>query len=69
MCTTGGITRGAVVWPTGNVATYTYDNSDAKHSVAGFVGSTRNFQHWFRDPAAGGAFFNTSNAVSIVVVP
>ena len=69
LCTTGGIVRGSVVMGVGNVATYTYDNSDAKHSLAAFVGSTRNFQHWFRDPAAGGAFFNASNAVSIVVLP
>ena len=53
----------------GNVATYVYDNSDAKHSLAGFAGSTRNFQHWFRDPMGGGACFNTSNAASIVILP
>ncbi len=53
----------------GNVATYTYDNSDAKHSLAGYVGTTRNFQYWFRDPAGGGAFFNTSNAMSIEIRP
>ena len=57
-----------VVMGVGNVATYTYDNSDAKHSLAAFIGSTRNFQHWFRDPAGGGAFFNTSNAISIPIV-
>jgi len=69
MCTTGGIVRGVVVMGVGNVATYLYDNSDAKHSLAAFVGSTRNFQHWFRDPAAGGASFNTSNAMSITLAP
>jgi Tol biopolymer transport system component len=69
MCTTGGIVRGAVVLGVGNVATYTYDNSDAKHSLGGFVSTTRNFQHWFRDPMGGGAFFNTSNAVSILIEP
>jgi hypothetical protein len=68
-CTTGNIVRGAVIQGSGNVATYTYDNSDAKHSLAGQVGSTRNFQYWFRDPAAGGAFFNTSNAISIAILP
>jgi hypothetical protein len=69
MCTTGGIVRGAVVMGVGNIASYTYDNSDAKHSVSGFVGTTRNFQHWFRDPMGGGAFFNLSNALSIAIAP
>ncbi len=69
LCTTGGLVRGVVVMGLGNAATYLYDNSDAKHSLAAFIGSTRNFQHWFRDPAAGGAFFNTSNAMAIVIVP
>jgi hypothetical protein len=44
MCTTGGITRGAVIQASGNVASYAYDNSDAKHSLAAFVNTTRNFQ-------------------------
>ncbi len=69
MCTTGDITRGAVVLAAGNTATYTYDNSDAKHSLAAFIGMTRNFQHWFRDPMGGGALFNTSNAMSITIQP
>ncbi len=69
MCTTGDITRGAVVLGAGNAATYTYDNSDAKHSLAAYVGMTRNFQYWFRDPMGGGAFFNTSNAISIAITP
>ncbi len=69
MCTSGGIERGALVLAAGNAAAYTYDNSDSAHSLAAFVGSTRNFQNWFRDPAGGGAFFNTSNALSITVAP
>ncbi len=69
MCTTGGIVRGAVVMAAGNSVTYTYDNSDAKHSMAAFIGSTRNIQHWFRDPAGGGAFFNLSNAISVAIAP
>ncbi len=57
-----------------HVASYAYDNSDAKHSLAGFVASTRNFQHWYRDPmgagsCASGDTFNTSNALSIAIVP
>jgi hypothetical protein len=69
LCTTGAIARGVVVLAAGNVATYAYDNSDAKHSLAGFVGTTRNFQHWFRDAFGGGALFNTSTAISILVQP
>jgi hypothetical protein len=30
---------------------------------------TRNFQCWFRDPAAGGAQFDTSDAIAITFVP
>ena len=33
------------------------------------AGATWNFQAWFRDPAAGGAFFDTSDAISILFVP
>jgi hypothetical protein len=69
MCAQGGITRGAVTAAAGNVATYTYDNSDAKHSLGAFIGQNRNFQHWFRDPMGGGSLFNTSNAVSIGITP
>ncbi len=69
LCTTGGLVRGAVVIGVGNVATYTYDNTDPLHSVAAFVGITRYFQYWFRDPLGGGAMFNTSDAMSIVILP
>lgn len=39
--------------------------------LAGAVvpGSTWNAQAWFRDPAAGGQFFNTSSAISILFAP
>jgi len=33
------------------------------------VGDLRNFQFWFRDPAAGGAGFNTSSAVGVLFTP
>ncbi len=69
LCATGDVVRGAVVVATGSAATYTYDNSDAKHSLAAQVGLTRNFQHWFRDPMGGGAGFNTSNGISILILP
>jgi WD40 repeat protein len=69
LCTTGGIVRGAVMQSSANVATYTYDNSDPKHSVGAYVGGTRDFQYWFRDPMGGGAAFNTSDAIALVIAP
>ena len=32
-------------------------------------GSVRDFQFWYRDPAAGGALYNVSNALELVVCP
>jgi hypothetical protein len=69
LCATGNIIRGAVVVGAANSASYLYDDSDIKHDLDAFAGSTRNFQHWYRDPMGGGAFFNTSNALSIALVP
>jgi hypothetical protein len=73
LCATGNIIRGAITPCVGNSASYTYDNSDAKHSLGGFVGATRNFQHWYRDPMGagicGGQTFNTSNAIVIAILP
>ena len=45
LCTTSGITRGATVQASGNTASYLYDNSDVRNSVAAFIGTIRNFQH------------------------
>jgi hypothetical protein len=69
LCTAGGIVRGSVVTAVGGLATYEYDNSDAEHWLSAFTGTTRNFQYWYRDPAGGGAFFNTSNGISIAILP
>jgi hypothetical protein len=63
------VKRGSIVGSSGNVATYVYDNADARHSLSAYVGSKRDFQYWFRDPMGGGASFNTSNGVSIDVLP
>lgn len=68
-CTSGGITRGAPQNASGHASAYTYDNSDAKHELSAFVGTTRHFQYWFRDPLGGGAHFNTSDAISIEILP
>jgi hypothetical protein len=69
VCVSDDIVRGALIHASGNLAVYTYDNSDNEHNLAAFVGTTRNFQYWFRDPMGGGAFFNTSNAISIAILP
>ena len=67
LCTTGGIVRGAVLFASANAAHYVYDNSDAQHGLGGFIGQTRNFQYWYRDPMGGGAAFNLSNAITMTV--
>jgi len=56
LCTGGGIVRALPpVVATGNRAEATIDLT----SLSGI----RYFQYWFRDPAAGGAFFNTTDAL------
>ena len=58
-----------MVIPTGGRATYVYDGSDAPHSLATYAGTTRHFQYWYRDPVAGGASLDTSDAFSILITP
>ena len=48
------------------VATFTLDiNNPPQVSGQITAGSIWNFQFWYRDPAAGGAFFNLSNGVEV----
>ncbi len=68
-CVGGQLIRGAVTVAAGNAAGYMYDNSDNKHTLLPFVGLLRHFQHWFRDPMAGGAAFNLSNGIMGIVPP
>jgi hypothetical protein len=68
-CVAGGLVRGTLVLPGGNLASYTYDNSTPSHSLLAYAGSTRYFQYWFRDPMGGGAAFNLSTAMSLALVP
>ena len=37
--------------------------------LGAFAGTTCHFQYWFRDPAAGGARFDASDAFSISIRP
>jgi hypothetical protein len=69
LCITGDLQRGALLRASDHVASYRYDNSDVHHSLAAYIGATRHFQYWFRDPMGSGALFNTSNAITITVVP
>jgi DNA-binding beta-propeller fold protein YncE len=69
LCVSGNIEQGAVVIAAGNQSIYTFDASDARHSLSAFVGTTRHFQYWFRDPAAGGSRYDTSDAFSIAIEP
>ena len=65
LCVTGGLTR--ILPPmmaSGNTATRLLDLI-----ALGITPGTQQFQCWFRDPAGGGAAFNTSDAISISFVP
>ena len=55
LCTGGSITRNGVVVASGNTVSDTI-------SRPGYVPGGENAQYWYRDPAGGGAFFNTSSA-------
>ena len=69
LCVQSPLARGKPVHASDHTLSFTYDNSDSTHSLLAFVGTTRYFQAWFRDPAAGSAAFNTSNAIAIAILP
>ena len=68
-CVGGTVRRGSLLPAMGQTTVYTYDRSSAARDLSAFLGTTRNFQCWYRAPMAGGARFNTSKAVSIEVLP
>jgi len=65
-----GIARLPVENASGNVITHVLDNTMSP-SVPTQIdpGETWNFSTWFRDPAAGGAFFNLSDGLEITFTP
>ena len=72
LCASGGIRRSTVVVASGNAATYAYDESGPKRSLAGFENTRRNFQFWYRDPmhaSVCGHTFNMSDGVALDVLP
>jgi hypothetical protein len=63
LCVSGQVVRlGPPKLAVGNAAVRQID-------LSGFLPGTYNFQCWYRDPMAGGAFFNTSDAMAIPLVP
>lgn len=54
----------------GNTLTHAYDNTSPPFAAGQvFAGQTWNYQAWFRDPAAGGANFDLSDAYSVTFTP
>jgi len=51
------------------VATFPLDLTNLPPSAPIAAGEVWGFQLWFRDPAAGGAFFNVSDALRVVFCP
>jgi hypothetical protein len=50
----------------GNTFTYAVDFTNPPPASGQITaGTTWNFSTWFRDPAAGGAFFDLSNGLSV----
>ncbi len=69
LCAAGGAANLPVVFGSGNAATHVIDFNALPAAGPINAGDTWNFQHWYRDPAAGGAYVNTSDAVSILFTP
>ena len=67
-CVGGGIRRlhGVNTGASGSAASIV-DLQNPLYGISG--GVTKNFQFWFRDPVAGGANFNLSDALSIQFCP
>ena len=70
LCITGTIGRLSVENAAGNVISHALDNTQPPNPATVITsGSTWNFQCWFRDPAAGGAAFNLSDALEATFSP
>lgn len=66
LCAGGGIVRiNPPMFATGGVATRLLDLPATGITMP----VTRNFQCWFRDPAGGGSFFNTSDGLEVLFTP
>lgn len=69
LCAAGTISRLPVVVGSGNLASFSVDYGSVPATGPITSGSDWNFQFWYRDPAGGGAFFNTSDGLNIIFVP
>ena len=69
LCVGGSIVRMPVVSAKSNVLSQRMDLATPPLAGNVVAGSAWNFQTWFRDPPAGGAYFNTSSALSILFEP
>ena len=68
-CVGGSVFRFPPALAVNNTLEVATDNTNLPPG-GGFVATlTRNFQAWYRDPAAGGAGFNLSTAVSVTFEP
>jgi hypothetical protein len=69
-CVGGTVGRLPMELAAGNVLEHALDNTmPAGTSTIISPGSTWNFQAWFRDPAAGAAGFDLSDAMQITFLP
>ena len=69
-CVSGTLGRLGVTTPVAGVMQTLVDfTSPPSASTQITAGSTWNFQAWYRDPAAGGAFFDLSDGLSVVFLP
>jgi hypothetical protein len=66
-CVGGPLVRLGVVAAQNGVVSQAQDLTTAPYSSVQ-PGSTRHFEFWYRDPAAGGANFNASNALTLTFV-
>jgi len=64
-CVGGTIVRLPVVYTGGGTAAYTMDLTAPPASSFIDAHETWYFQNWYRDPAAGGAFFNLTNGLGV----
>ncbi len=67
IASSGTIVRLPVQSTGAGTLTTAVDNTPLAGTIT--AGSTWNFQAWFRDPAAGGAFYNLSNGLNLTFQP